>query len=770
MLACIAVSLLAAPVYAYLYRAPIAITESSGTSYTGLPVIITAPVTWLVANGFTTTSTALDTRVETGAGIPVLHMMADNKILTFLPTLEANSQVNRYFTTGNTPLTSFPVIVGDGGYVTIADASGLELGNDFEIEFEGWVDTSSDGNLVNKTDAFKIYTESGDVKSWIPNSGTVTLVPDGPGDYTNIASQLPASTAHWDKVDDSPGSPDDDTTYVYTASATQEKDAYNLAYNPLLNNSTINSVTVYFRHKPTTSAYVQPFLRLGSAETAGTERYNTSGTWAIYSEVLGRPGGGSWTPSDIAALQVVVGLRTSTSRCTQIYVEVNYTGPRIVTATSVSSEGHIVRVWADGTDFGIDIDGVTEDSIALGGVSVPDNANNWVISVPYFNYYEHTALETPVVMGRSKGATSAVDTTSHSITLPSDIQAGELLLVVFSVDSDPTCTDSSGLWTKLGQTTSFTAITGAVLYKVATGGDSLTITTSVAQQSSHIAFRVSNFSGIPTATGFGGSGINFDPPLHNPGVSKPYLWIAAGSADTTVVASVAPASYSDLQTQAAAGASGASTSTAERVLFASSEDPGVFTSSTCSWVSYTISVPPATGTSLKVWYQPNTMISGTVLPDRQGTAQNGVITWGSNPVGVAATLGSLVPAESPLIGLDPDDTTRDVFDDVGVSDWFTEPDISVRLAANPIRPLVVIMSDSTTMTELQAWRLLGLALVLFVTVGVAAMVRGHLFIAGASCAGVVGILVQQTIWPMWALIFIIPAIVAGLIAERTPQV
>jgi len=57
-----------------------------------------------------------------------------------------------------------------------------------------------------------------------------------------------------------------------------------------------------------------------------------------------------------------------------------------------------------------------------------------------------------------------------------------------------------------------------------------------------------------------------------------------------------------------------------------------------------------------------------------------------------------------------------------------------------------------------------------VTVGSARLVRGHYIITGIACAGAIGLLVQQTVWPLWALVFIAPAVIAGIIAERTPQV
>jgi hypothetical protein len=43
-----------------------------------------------------------------------------------------------------------------------------------------------------------------------------------------------------------------------------------------------------------------------------------------------------------------------------------------------------------------------------------------------------------------------------------------------------------------------------------------------------------------------------------------------------------------------------------------------------------------------LWYQPNTIISGTTLPDRDST-EDGVITWGTNPAGITYTVGALIP-------------------------------------------------------------------------------------------------------------------------------
>jgi hypothetical protein len=203
----------------------------------------------------------------------------------------------------------------------------------------------------------------------------------------------------------------------------------------------------------------------------------------------------------------------------------------------------------------------------------------------------------PTIAARSSARTTASDTTSHAITLPSGIAAGDRLLVVFSVDGNPTVSVNTGVsgsnWQKLGQDSNTTVVTGAIFWKIAEGGDALTLTTSVAEQSSHMALRLTNAAAI-TGSSANGSSTNSNPPSHTPsGGSNDYLWLATRSGDSTTVATVAPANFSNLQTLAGVGTSSASTNTAERLFTGSVLDPGTFTSATEQWVSWTIAVAPA---------------------------------------------------------------------------------------------------------------------------------------------------------------------------------
>lgn len=155
------------------------------------------------------------------------------------------------------------------------------------------------------------------------------LRPNGAGDYTNISAQEPDSGYHWDKVDEV--TPDGFGTCVQMHAVAQEKDAYNLQATEIQAGSVINSVKVYFCVYQDSGRWYQPFLRLSSVETNGTETGGAQDEFVTRSEVLARPGGGSWSIADLNALQVCIGMRTAATgvwaHCTQIYVEVDYTVP-----------------------------------------------------------------------------------------------------------------------------------------------------------------------------------------------------------------------------------------------------------------------------------------------------------------------------------------------------------------------------------------------------------------------------------------------------------
>lgn len=112
---------------------------------------------------------------------------------------------------------------------------------------------------------------------------------------------------------------------------------------------------------------------------------------------------------------------------------------------------------------------------------------------------------------------------------------------------------------------------------------------------------------------------------------------------------------------------------------------------------------------------------------------------------------------------------RDVLPEAETSDWFLDPDVGGTLLTNPFRPLVTMLSDNSTLTEKQVWRLYALAIILFFVVLTAKSLPHHLLITGIVAGALIWGCVALTIFPGWALLFAVGGVLGGLVAERTGQ-
>lgn len=192
---------------------------------------------------------------------------------------------------------------------------------------------------------------------------------------------------------------------------------------------------------------------------------------------------------------------------------------------------------------------------------------------------------TEITTGRGGG-------TSNVISLPT-ASSGDLIIVYFAGNVNATATASAG-WTKLNQTSYTTLATLATFYKVATGSDTLTITTSATCQMSYQAFLIKN-AGTPTMTTTSGNSTNATAPTHSIGSVQKTLWFnaVAWNASTPVNVTSAPTGYNSLRIQSdfSPSVGGAVLGTAVKFSQASSESPSVFVSSTEQWVAGTIAIP-----------------------------------------------------------------------------------------------------------------------------------------------------------------------------------
>lgn len=158
---------------------------------------------------------------------------------------------------------------------------------------------------------------------------TEILRPNAAGDETNVPYEYPADEVHWTLVDES--TPDEDSTYIKGFGNTFQRDLYNLPAHS--GSGTINFIKVYTRCKDTGSEPVQTNLKI-AIKTGGTvyesSEITTTLSYVDYSNQWNtNPSTGSaWTWDEIDALQIGAALRAGYigCRCTQVYVEIDYTG------------------------------------------------------------------------------------------------------------------------------------------------------------------------------------------------------------------------------------------------------------------------------------------------------------------------------------------------------------------------------------------------------------------------------------------------------------
>lgn len=391
LLALMAFALVSSTVLAaWEYLFPVVVVDTSNTTRPYLPIILGFNGQTLV-DADKISASGNDTNMQIGSS-SIKYMMSTTHVTAVIPSLPSGGMATADFYTGYSPEQSgFPIITGSGGYVTVSDNASMEPSNNFTLSMSGYLDATKVGaNLTSKQYALRIYIPSaGTVNATmgVP-SGTEFALPNGVGDFTNIASCFPGGgEAHWEDVDDPVGASDNDTSYVFTDNVVGQSDAYALQNAPP---GSVANVTVHYRVKGDNVALqARPSLRLGGVTQLGTAVF-TPLVWTDFSENITRPGGGVWQAADLADLQVVLYLAGGgfplNAYCTQIYVEVTYDQPVWITVSSVSSGVSTVSVSSNTTHLILNVGG-SSNSTALGGMTVPDNTNNFVFgrgdAMPY---------------------------------------------------------------------------------------------------------------------------------------------------------------------------------------------------------------------------------------------------------------------------------------------------------------------------------------------------------------------------------------------------
>ena len=220
---------------------------------------------------------------------------------------------------------------------------------------------------------------------------------------------------------------------------------------------------------------------------------------------------------------------------------------------------------------------------------VASNAGGLSAHSSVFANFTTPVPDFPVVQGFTTGFDSG-NVSSHPITYPSGIVAGDLILIVFANGIATSGeTPPSGFSQIASDYQSYYRV--CVAYKFATGGEtSGTYYTTQGQRGSWIVYRISGAANIAISTVVKNTNANPDPgPLTSGFGAVNTLWIAAygGSQSATAF----PASYTAGHTAISGSSRVAS---AQRNLNATSENPGIFTTSPSGdWVAWTIAIAPA---------------------------------------------------------------------------------------------------------------------------------------------------------------------------------
>jgi len=216
-----------------------------------------------------------------------------------------------------------------------------------------------------------------------------------------------------------------------------------------------------------------------------------------------------------------------------------------------------------------------------------------------------TADDYPNVLSVTTSS-SGSNVTTHTINMPATINAGDLLLALFTSDGNPTVSATG--WTQIGTTqNNGSDLNTSIWAKNATGSEGATqnFTTSASEQSATQVYRIQAgtwrnsgtlTSDVNASTGTSATTQNPNPPSLNPGSwgTEKSLWIAYAGGSRYASASSYPTSYT------AAGyivggtnGNGASTASAYLKAEADSQDPGTFTMNASQVsVSRTIAVRP----------------------------------------------------------------------------------------------------------------------------------------------------------------------------------
>lgn len=227
----------------------------------------------------------------------------------------------------------------------------------------------------------------------------------------------------------------------------------------------------------------------------------------------------------------------------------------------------------------------------------------------------------PTIQGRDGLTSGTADATSFTVAFAAGWDtslAGDRVYCFVSADEKPALSSATPGWILVDQRAVTTQVAGAVfVYEAAADNAAipdLVVASDTAQQFSARMLWVRSSTGVlahfEASTG-GSAAVTPDPPavINSTGATQDCLVVAGYNGDGTPQPSAAPSGYANLGTQAAGGANGATTSTAEKnvtLAAGAAENPGVFAfpGALDQWDAFTIAiyeVSAGAGGTIKAW-------------------------------------------------------------------------------------------------------------------------------------------------------------------------
>jgi len=780
----IAIILVAVPVLALVpYSAPYTVTENASTSYDMLGVVGLSNNQWMADNGFMNSS-GNDTRIETLGGLEKPHMVSDNRTLTAIP-VPANSQTNLYYTTGNSELDSFYTITGYDGYVTASDNADIELDDNFEVEMKGWWDTGIIGSpfqnaYTKKQTAIAIYnSQSGEVTAgiegaWLDfertNSDYVVISDEDEFSFTDGAgNDQPFSVSACVNFEDATASnlinkavvAGDNMEWYFSTEGT-DKLIFRVGNTDFTGyvGRTTNAVT---SNESSWCHYVATYD--GSETSAGINIYiDGVDSDTADSEALPYTGMTNGTaPVDLGAYNNHTANFLDGKMGEVKIFNVELTPAQVLQEYNGGYFDNMVARWtlAEGTGLPQDSSGngfhatantadwdgtyVTASGVSSGEKEVLVRQTTNLLTNGGNPPDDWTLVGAGASVNRD-GVTKRINSYSANLTRNGancDIRQ-DITGFTSYIGKEVTL----GCWVKA-------SVPNKVRLRIDDGvgatsnseyhdGDGnwqwLTVTREIQSGASFVRVKLLIENGDTTAY-FDGA-----------------VAVVGSSSDLEVTRRIE--NLQILVDDTLMDCSG------NQTVPDNANDWSFITGNVMPYMEYLKFTIDGTE---HLWYQPTSMIIGTDLPDRAGNPNDGTIHWGDNPSGVDVSIGSMVSSGQPSIGVTGEEPASDILPPVEVSDWYVDPDVGGALLTNPMRPIVTMLSDNSTMTEIQAWRLLALALILLVAATTARAVGRHQGLTMISVGTAIGAMVAFTIFPLWTLIFAIGMFIGGLVMERSPS-